>query len=933
MPFAYSADVFENNDPIKIKLVTNYSDYYEVGQLAIIEGSNFGTDPTKLSVILNEKSYKVETSHGNQLKFYLKEDMKSGQLYVTKKIEINKKRITKESNRYDLNLKEPYIYKIESKKGIKPDGELILYGKNLGEANFWCDDYELKPKKNQDNVVRDNKMIIILPNAYLNCSIEAIKLGFLNKTNKKITLTPSFKPYNIGLQTNFINLNSEGFFQYKEKLNKFKLLFEDNTTLSSAEFISDEQIRFKLNKVIPTRGNVSLLVEDLKLPPMSYDFDIDVAQVTDVTPAILRSNNEVEFNIQLSNPLNTLKNSSIRMNKKELEGTESGDILSVLLKTTPTGSQAFWVEKGNFKGSTYYHTFNTDYIPRINKATAVYKLNKSGGKLRVEGYNFYPTDSVKASSIKSNEIKISKLRFNSFNMNIPYGLEDGKYDISVSNKSGKSNTVKIKIPAMRSDSFYADPFIEEISFPYGPYVGNVMKIEGYGFNKVTSVNFGDYNAKLKSNSSKIITVKIPSKINLEGELTVQSLYKVNSKPIEYTVYKKPKNQNIEINYPLNNDISEMKINTEWQKLLSFSINNSLNVASVKIKWQVECKDKCIYLLPFNDYQLLDSDDKVIKNTKFIIDAYKKTISIDELENIPSPNNQNFTINVKMFKSIPDIEIRTMKIIQVDIRDSNKNLINKIFFDNKKSKTIYINANTETESFCSIINEKNKWDTCNILRKRPAYKTPPKKTAEKNSEVKKLAVSIKKLKEKLKPPQINTKKRAKFNDIKEEEWFFPYVKNLYQREIINGYSNGDFRPGNNLTKAELLKMVLVARGDEWSKADNITFKDTKDHWAKDLIEFSLEKEYIDKTKKFYPQKSVTRAETMEMLCKMFSIFENKEKETHFRDLKNNSAKNCIMSAYELGVIKGATSKTFKPSSLLTRAEFAKILSKVIEIYEE
>jgi len=138
------------------------------------------------------------------------------------------------------------------------------------------------------------------------------------------------------------------------------------------------------------------------------------------------------------------------------------------------------------------------------------------------------------------------------------------------------------------------------------------------------------------------------------------------------------------------------------------------------------------------------------------------------------------------------------------------------------------------------------------------------------------------------------------------------------------------PGGNLNRAELVKMILVARGEDWGTYATVSFDDTEGHWSKDLLEYAVERRYIMPSKYFQPMKAVTRAETIKFITKMFDIFKVQETDTHFTDLENHWAKNYVMAAYDLGVIKGATETEFKPDDLITRAEFCKILSKVITL---
>lgn len=55
----------------------------------------------------------------------------------------------------------------------------------------------------------------------------------------------------------------------------------------------------------------------------------------------------------------------------------------------------------------------------------------------------------------------------------------------------------------------------------------------------------------------------------------------------------------------------------------------------------------------------------------------------------------------------------------------------------------------------------------------------------------------------------------FSDVPENEWFAPYVCEAVRRGIVNGYPDGTFRPGNDVSFAEAAKIAGIAFGAEFS----------------------------------------------------------------------------------------------------------------------
>lgn len=46
----------------------------------------------------------------------------------------------------------------------------------------------------------------------------------------------------------------------------------------------------------------------------------------------------------------------------------------------------------------------------------------------------------------------------------------------------------------------------------------------------------------------------------------------------------------------------------------------------------------------------------------------------------------------------------------------------------------------------------------------------------------------------------------FNDVSPDAWYAPYIVKLKEKQIVNGYSDGTFRPENNINRSEVCKMV-------------------------------------------------------------------------------------------------------------------------------
>lgn len=60
--------------------------------------------------------------------------------------------------------------------------------------------------------------------------------------------------------------------------------------------------------------------------------------------------------------------------------------------------------------------------------------------------------------------------------------------------------------------------------------------------------------------------------------------------------------------------------------------------------------------------------------------------------------------------------------------------------------------------------------------------------------------------------IESEYKPRFSDVPPDYPFFGYIMAAYSHNIISGYSDGTFRPGDNVTRAQLAKIIVLA--EQW-----------------------------------------------------------------------------------------------------------------------
>ena len=103
----------------------------------------------------------------------------------------------------------------------------------------------------------------------------------------------------------------------------------------------------------------------------------------------------------------------------------------------------------------------------------------------------------------------------------------------------------------------------------------------------------------------------------------------------------------------------------------------------------------------------------------------------------------------------------------------------------------------------------------------------------------------------------------FSDVAQGAWCRRSIATLTNAEIISGYTDGTFKPNAPITRAELA--TIIAR---FAKLDvnTKTFSDINGHWAQKYIELAAGNGWIDgyTDGTFRPNQNIKRAETFAMI---------------------------------------------------------------------
>jgi hypothetical protein len=85
----------------------------------------------------------------------------------------------------------------------------------------------------------------------------------------------------------------------------------------------------------------------------------------------------------------------------------------------------------------------------------------------------------------------------------------------------------------------------------------------------------------------------------------------------------------------------------------------------------------------------------------------------------------------------------------------------------------------------------------------------------------------------------------FKDVSSQDWFYPFVIKAVEQKIVQGFQDGTFKPANQVLFSESLKMSLVAQG---FNQDEFTYTDfhpsvKSEDWFSKYFAYGFEKNFV------------------------------------------------------------------------------------------
>lgn len=186
----------------------------------------------------------------------------------------------------------------------------------------------------------------------------------------------------------------------------------------------------------------------------------------------------------------------------------------------------------------------------------------------------------------------------------------------------------------------------------------------------------------------------------------------------------------------------------------------------------------------------------------------------------------------------------------------------------------------------------------------------------------------------KEPEENTGAGATFSDVT-GHWAEASIKKAAAKGIVDGYADGTFRPNGEITRAQFAVMLARALKLEGNGAVlAFTDKERIGDWAKQgiaqAVKAGIVNGYSDGS--FRPNAKISRAEMVTMIANAQGLTAKANAATAFADHADIPAwaKAAVSATVEKGIVQGIGGNKFAPNQTATRAQAAVILLRALEI---
>lgn len=163
----------------------------------------------------------------------------------------------------------------------------------------------------------------------------------------------------------------------------------------------------------------------------------------------------------------------------------------------------------------------------------------------------------------------------------------------------------------------------------------------------------------------------------------------------------------------------------------------------------------------------------------------------------------------------------------------------------------------------------------------------------------------------------------FTDVSPDDWYYTYVKDLYDSNIVQGTTDTTFSPRGQVTFGQALKLVLIAAGYENQPP-------ISDHWASGFYYFAQQNGFLPGSMSLSLDDPINRLQIAEIIVRAMDLSRTSQSPSPFADTNDEAA----LILHDHGIFQGSDNGNgqtlFRPQSAISRAEITTVIHRVYEL---
>ncbi len=166
----------------------------------------------------------------------------------------------------------------------------------------------------------------------------------------------------------------------------------------------------------------------------------------------------------------------------------------------------------------------------------------------------------------------------------------------------------------------------------------------------------------------------------------------------------------------------------------------------------------------------------------------------------------------------------------------------------------------------------------------------------------------------------------YPDVTTDDWFYLYVTQLSRLGVVEGFDDGSFYPGEDVTCGQALKLITRAVGYSEKAAPE------DGHWAENYRKFAVSKKFIGEKDMEDLDAAISRDEIADLTAAALALDTKDTSGNPFAD----SDRGSVAALARAGIVIGSEEngqKVFKGPDSITRAEISTIVCRITEYVKD